>query len=110
MMSPNPSTRRLALVTGASAGIGESFAELLAEQGFDLALTARRADRLEALAARLAERHGTEAFAIAADLADPQAPDRVVEAIAARGRHVDVLVNNAGYGLHQRFATAPWPG
>ncbi|MGA0172539.1 MAG: SDR family NAD(P)-dependent oxidoreductase [Phycisphaerales bacterium] len=109
MTSPNPSTRRLALVTGASAGIGESFAELLAEQGFDLALTARRADRLDALAARLAERHGTEAFAIAADLADPQAPDRVVEAIAARGRHVDVLVNNAGYGLHQRFATAPWP-
>ena len=101
--------RRLALVTGASAGIGESFAELLAEREFDVALTARRADRLEALAARLAERHGIEAFAIAADLADPDAPDRVVEAIAAQGRHVDVLVNNAGYGLHQRFATAPWP-
>lgn len=101
--------RRLALVTGASAGIGESFAGLLAERGFDLALTARRADRLEALAARLAEAHGVEAFAIAADLADPAAPARVVEGISVRGRHVDVLVNNAGYGLHQRFSSAPWP-
>ena len=100
--------RRLALVTGASAGIGESFAELLAERGFDLALTARRVDRLEALATRLAAKHGVEACAIAADLADPQAPEAVVKAIAARGRDVDVLVNNAGYGLHQRFATAPW--
>lgn len=109
MPHEQPSTRRLALVTGASAGIGESFAELLAERGFDLALTARRTDRLEALAARLAEAHGVEAFPIAADLADQEAPDRVVEQLAARGRHVDVLVNNAGYGLHQRFATAPWP-
>ena len=100
--------RRLALVTGASAGIGESFAELLAERGFDLALTARRVDRLEALATRLAAKHGVEACAIAADLADPQAPEAVVKAIAARGRDVDVLVNNAGYGLHQRFSTAPW--
>ena len=107
--SAPPTARRLALVTGASAGIGESFAELLAERGFDLALTARRADRLEALATRLSQAHGIEAFAIAADLAEPQAPDRVVESIAAQGRHVDVLINNAGYGLHQRFATAPWP-
>lgn len=101
--------RRLALVTGASAGIGESFAELLAARGFDLALTARRADRLETLAARLAETHHVEAFGIPADLAETEAPDGVVRAIADRGRHVDVLVNNAGYGLHQRFTTAPWP-
>jgi uncharacterized protein len=100
--------RRLALVTGASAGIGASFAELLAERGFDVCLVARRLDRLESLATQLAERHGVEAFAIAADLADPEAPEQVVEAIAARGRKVDVLVNNAGYGLHQRFSTAPW--
>ncbi len=106
--SAPPTARRLALVTGASAGIGESFAELLAERGFDLALTARRADRLEALATRLSQAHGIEAFAIAADLAEPQAPDRVVESIAAQGRHVDVLVNNAGYGLPKRFAATPW--
>jgi short-subunit dehydrogenase len=109
MAAGHDDARRLALVTGASAGIGESFAELLAERGFDLALTARRVDRLEALAARLAEAHGVEAFPIVADLADPDAPNRVVEGIAARGRHVDVLVNNAGYGLHQRFTSAPWP-
>ncbi|MBM4104698.1 MAG: SDR family oxidoreductase [Phycisphaerae bacterium] len=100
--------RRLALVTGASAGIGESFAELLAERGFDLCLVARRLDRLESLAGRLAKDHGVEASAIAADLADPEAPERVVRAVADRGRAVDVLVNNAGYGLRQRFADASW--
>ena len=107
-ISENAAPRRLALVTGASAGIGESFATLLAERGFDLCLVARRLDRLEALASRLAEQHGVEAFAVPADLGDPQAPEAVVKAIAARRRDVDVLVNNAGYGLHQRFATAPW--
>ena len=109
-MTPDPTRpRRLALVTGASAGIGESFATLLAERGFDLCLVARRADRLEALAARLSQAHGVEAFALAADLADPEAPPQLAAAVAARGRVVEVLVNNAGYGLPRRFAATPWP-
>lgn len=102
------SSRRLALITGASAGIGAAFAAAYAARGLDLALVARRKDRLEALAQRLSQTHGVEAFAIPADLAraEPQKP--VMAALAERGRHVDVLVNNAGFGIPRDFTGAPW--
>jgi len=100
--------RKLALVTGASAGIGEAFARAYAARGYDLALVARRADRLEALAAELAGAHGIEAFAIPADLALFEAHIPVMEAIAARERVVDILVNNAGFGIPQTFLGVPW--
>ena len=101
-------TRRLALVTGASAGIGTAFAKLYAANGFDLAITARRADRLDALAGELKAKHGVEVFPVVADLADASAPEAILKAIAERGRVVDVLVNNAGYGLPGEWATTPW--
>ncbi len=104
----NLSKRPLVLVTGASAGIGEAFARAYAARGYDLALVARRADRLEALAAELSTAHGIEAFAIPADLALFEAHVPVLEAIAARGRVVDVLVNNAGFGIPQTFLGVPW--
>ncbi|MBS0334429.1 MAG: SDR family NAD(P)-dependent oxidoreductase [Proteobacteria bacterium] len=107
MTDPAPS-RPLALITGASAGIGEAFARAYAERGHDLALVARRADRLEALAAELSAKHGIEAFAVPADLAAWEACGAVLAAVAARGRHVEVLVNNAGFSIAQSFAAVPW--
>ena len=106
---PDPSARPLCLITGASAGIGAELARVFAAHGWDLALTARREDRLAALAAELAAAHGVEAFAIAADLGEAGAADRILAAVAARGRVVSGLVNNAGYGLPGRFAATAWP-
>ena len=100
--------RKLALVTGASAGIGAAFARLLAEKGHDLALTARRTDRLEALAGELRGRHGVEAVVIAADLADPKAPAAIMDTLAVQGRGVDVLINNAGYGVPGDYREVSW--
>lgn len=100
--------RRLALITGASAGIGAAFARIYASHGYDVALTARRLDRLEALAAEIRMRFGVEAYAISADLADPGGVDTVLAAIAAEGRDIDALVNNAGYGLPGTFDKTSW--
>jgi short-subunit dehydrogenase len=101
-------TRPLALITGASAGIGAAFARAYAARGCDLALSARRADRLEALAAELSAAHGIEAFAVPADLAQFEAHKALLAQVAARGRHVDVLVNNAGFSIAQSFVGVPW--
>ena len=101
-------SRRLALITGASAGIGAAFAHVYAEAGYDLVLTARRAQRLETLAGDLRAAHGVEVLVLPADLADPGATDALINAIAAEGRTVDVLVNNAGYGLPGAYANSGW--
>jgi len=100
--------RRLALITGASAGIGAASARIYASHGYDVALTARRADRLEGLAAEIKLRSGVEAYSIPADLAEPTGVDTVLAAIAEQGRVVDALVNNAGYGLPGTYASTSW--
>lgn len=91
-----------ALVTGASSGIGEAFAEALAERGFPLVLIARRKDALDALASRLAAAHRVETLVLAEDLAQEGACERIRDAVGER--EVGVLVNNAGFGFSGRFA------
>ncbi len=103
-----PSPRKLALITGASAGIGAAFAAAYSSKGYDLALVARRADRLDALGGELSAKYGVEAFAIPADLSIFEAEKPVMDALEARGRHVDVLINNAGFGIPRIFTDAPW--
>ena len=98
---------RLALVTGASAGIGEAFARLLGAKGCDLVLTARREDRLQRLAEDLRGR-GVTVHVLTADLAEPDAPARLEAGLAALGRRVEILVNNAGYGLPGRYVDSAW--
>jgi short-subunit dehydrogenase len=107
-MESTTSTPRWALVTGASAGIGAAFARELASRGASLVLTARRADRLAVLAAELLERHGTRVECIAADLADTAAPQQLCDEIGRRGIRIDVLVNNAGYGVPGSYLVPTW--
>lgn len=95
--------RRTVLITGASAGIGAALARVYAEKGWDLILTARREPALRALADEIEAAHGVTATVIAADLADPTAPARLVEAITARGLSVDGLINNAGFSRTTGF-------
>ena len=91
--------RPVALITGASAGLGAEFARQLSKRGHRLVLAARRRDRLDALAAELGN-----ARAVAVDLADSGSTAELVRDIEAAGEHVDLLVNNAGFGVHGRFA------
>lgn len=104
-----PQARPTSLVTGASAGIGAAFARELAARGHNLILTARRVDRLQALAQELATRHGCAVTVLPADLSTPDAVQGLCEAIAARGLTVDWLVNNAGYGVPGTFDANDWP-
>ena len=100
--------RMTVLVTGASAGTGKAFAEVFAKNGFDLILTARREERLRALAGELGSKHGVKTEVMPADLSDPTAPGRLIAEIKALGLHVGALVNNAGYGVPGSYAATKW--
>jgi short-subunit dehydrogenase len=95
-------------VTGASSGIGAAFAEVFADNGFDIVITARREDRLRETAARLERRYGRRAHVIASDLSRREAPSLICDAIASRGLTIDALVNSAGYGVPGTYTAVPW--
>ena len=96
--------RRTALVTGASSGIGASIARSLARRQYDCVLTARRADRLEALAREIEQAHGVRARVVTSDLGEHGGAHKLIASVADLGVNVDVLVNNAGFGVYGRFA------
>ncbi|TAL87612.1 MAG: SDR family oxidoreductase [Rhodanobacter sp.] len=103
-----PAPRPRSLITGASSGIGRAFCHRLADRGHDLVLTARRTQRLEALAIVLRERSGIEVTVLPFDLADPATPRLLCDALASQGVQIDWLVNNAGYGVPGTFAENDW--
>src|SRR5438270_6503341 len=99
MSLPSPAPDSIALVTGASSGIGEQFARQLSERGYRVALVARREDRLAKLADELGGRD--RAVVIAADLAVAEDRDRLAARLEQIGGQAEVLVNNAGFGIYE---------
>jgi uncharacterized protein len=99
---------KTALVTGASSGLGAEFARQLAAMGCKLVLVARRTELLEKLQQEIATRHAVEVRVVSMDLGAPDAPERLHEQLAASGIAVDVLINNAGFGLHGEHMDIPW--
>jgi short-subunit dehydrogenase len=106
-----PSTgkrERTALITGASSGIGEAFAEVFAAEGFNLAIAARREERLQAVAERLRRKHGVRVDVFVTDLSRRDAVEQLCARLGAGGIQVDALVNNAGYGVPGSYVASPW--
>ena len=94
---------KLALVTGASSGIGMSFAHALAAKGLDLVLVARSSDKLKELAGQLSKEHGVRVETLTADLSRPGSAKEVWDAAVKNGWSVDLLINNAGFGKWGEF-------
>ena len=96
-----------ALITGASSGLGLEFAELLAAQKVNLVLVARRQEPMERLASELGRKYAVDVLVEAIDLAAPGAASHLKSSLDARSVTIDILLNNAGYGLHGALLDTP---
>lgn len=96
-----------AVITGASSGIGESFARLLATRGVNLVIAARRIDQLNQLSAELKSKHGIEVEIFQVDLSESNAAQKLYEFSTREGKIVDFLINNAGIGPYRHFIKTP---
>lgn len=101
------SKREVALVTGASMGIGKELAKLFAVDGRDLVLVARSEDKLQSLARELEDAHEITTHVVPADLTDPAAPAKIFASLEGKGLQLDYLVNNAGFGANGPFGELP---
>ncbi|MFN4287905.1 MAG: SDR family NAD(P)-dependent oxidoreductase [Brevundimonas sp.] len=100
---------RTALITGASAGLGAAFARQMAARGWALALTARRADRLDQLRAEIEAGYGVPVSTFPLDLSAPGAAQDLFDQVGAAGLRPAALINNAGFSRTEGFARTPWP-
>jgi short-subunit dehydrogenase len=99
---------KTALVTGASSGLGVDFARELAQRGCNLVLVARREERLKQVQAELQAAHGVKVMVVTLDLGEPQAPQLLHDHLKAQQTPIDVLVNNAGFGVFGMELEIPW--
>lgn len=95
--------KNVALITGASGGIGKELALVHAEKGGDLVIVARSEDKLQTLAQQIKEKHGSDVVIIAKDLTQPNAAQEIFEQTQAQGIEISTLINNAGFGGHGKF-------
>jgi short-subunit dehydrogenase len=101
-------TQKVALITGASTGIGKEFAHIHAEKGGDMVIVARSKEKLDALKAELEEKHGVKVMVLAKDLSLPDAPQAIFDEIQSAGIEVNYLINNAGFGGRGKFHERNW--
>ncbi|NOZ04260.1 MAG: SDR family oxidoreductase [FCB group bacterium] len=108
MKNRNILRNKTALITGASSGLGVDFARGLADYGCHLILVARRENRLADLKQEIIDKHDVEVTIIPMDLLSPDAPQKLFDRIRDEGKTVDVLINNAGFGIYGEFIDTPW--
>ena len=100
--------KNVALITGASSGIGKSLATIHAEKGNDLIIIARRADKLTELKNHIEQKYQVRVITIAKDLTQPSAPKEIFDHVSQQGIAVEYLINNAGFGGHGKFHERAW--
>jgi len=101
-------TQNVALITGASTGIGKEFAYIHAERGGDLVIVARSKDKLDQLKSDIEKKYLVKVLVIAKDLTHPEAPKEIYEKVKDLGIEVNYLINNAGFGGHGKFHERDW--